>query len=179
MEIDLRPQQTQPFFEQTVIQNGDTRDYKNLPPGRRVGDLHRFRGRILPHTYKRSVQEVPEVSYPGHNLSIQSTTLWSIHSPNGVYDSGQRGQITGNATGYKNPPVPRRLVGQSKIPPNLSPTYTDPSIPLSRVGLTAMSAKMRISLVSWIVSIEIDPRAGGVYPLGTCPWSYTRLLLNL
>ena len=26
---------------------------------------------------------------------------------------------------YKNPPVPRRLVGESHIPPNLSPAYTD------------------------------------------------------
>ena len=35
--------------------------------------------------------------------------------------------------------------------------------------------------LSWIVSIETDPRAGGVYPPGTCPWSYTslqRLTLN-
>ena len=36
-----------------------------------------------------------------------------------------------------------------------------------------MSAKMRISPVSWIVSIETSPRAGGVYPPGTCPWYYT------
>ena len=32
---------------------------------------------------------------------------------------------------------------------------------------------MRISPVSWIVSIETGPRAGGVYPPGTCPWSCT------
>ena len=36
-----------------------------------------------------------------------------------------------------------------------------------------MSAKMRISPVSWIASIETGPRAGGVYPPGTCPWYYT------
>ena len=27
--------------------------------------------------------------------------------------------------GYQDPPVPRRLVGESQIPPNLSPAYTD------------------------------------------------------
>ena len=32
-----------------------------------------------------------------------------------------------------------------------------------------MSAKMRISLVSWIVSIETDPRAGGAFPPGPFP----------
>ena len=30
-----------------------------------------------------------------------------------------------------------------------------------------MSAKMRISLVSWIVSTETDPRIGGASPFGT------------
>ena len=30
-------------FLNIVIQNGDTRDDKNLPPGRGVGDLHRFK----------------------------------------------------------------------------------------------------------------------------------------
>ena len=83
VETDLRPQQTQPLSEHTVIQNGDTRDHKNLPPGRGVGDLHRFQGCILPHTYKRTVQEVPEVLYPGQNLPIQSTTLWSLKNTQG------------------------------------------------------------------------------------------------
>ena len=44
-----------------------------------------------------------------------------------------------------------------------------------------MSAKMRISLVSWIVSIETDLRAGGASPPGIFPWFYTssqRLPLN-
>ena len=44
-----------------------------------------------------------------------------------------------------------------------------------------MSAKMRISPVSWTVSIETDLRAGGASPPGTFPWFYTssqRLPLN-
>ena len=36
-----------------------------------------------------------------------------------------------------------------------------------------MSAKIRISPISWIVSIETNPRAGGVSPPGTSPWFYT------
>ena len=39
--------------------------------------------------------------------------------------------------GYKNPPVPGRLVGQSQIPPNLSPAYTDSSSYLSGVRLVS------------------------------------------
>ena len=39
--------------------------------------------------------------------------------------SGQRCQTDGFTEGYKNPPVSRRLVGESHIPPNLSPAHTD------------------------------------------------------
>ena len=56
------------FLNTRVVQNGDTRDNKNLPTGRGVGYLHRFQGRILPHTNSQSVQEV-------HAFSRQGTVL--------------------------------------------------------------------------------------------------------
>ena len=45
--------------------------------------------------------------------------------------------------GYKNPPVPRRLVGESHILPNLSPAYTDTGSSLSRTRLTGERGKIR------------------------------------
>ena len=36
-----------------------------------------------------------------------------------------------------------------------------------------MSAKMRISLVSWIAATETEPRVGWAFPLGTFPWYCT------
>ena len=108
-----------------------------------MGDLHRFQRRILPYTNKQPVQEVHAFSYPGQDLSIQSTALWSVHSPHGVYSGGKRGQISGNKKGYKNPPVPRRLVGQTQIPPNLSATHTNLGSSLSRIGLASERGKIR------------------------------------
>ena len=140
---NLGSEQTEHLFENTVFQNGDPRDYKDLPPGRGVGDLHRLQRRVLPHTNKQSVQEVHALSYLGRDLSVQSTTLWSVHSPHGVYSGGQRGQITSNEKGYKNPPVPRRLVGQSQIPPNLSSPHTNLGSCLSRIGLASERRKIR------------------------------------
>ena len=43
--------------------------------------------------------------------------------------------------GYKNPPVPRRLVGHSQIPPNLSSTHTNLGSSLSTVGLASERGK--------------------------------------
>ena len=43
----------------------------------------------------------------------------------------------------KDPPVPRRLVGQSYLPPGLSSTNSNPSHLLSRIGLTSKRGKIR------------------------------------
>ena len=90
-----------------------------------MDNFHRLQRRVLPYTNKQPVQEVHAFSYPGRNLSFQSAILWSVHSPYGVYNSGQGSKTTSNETGYKDPIVPRRLVGQSQIPPNLSSSHTN------------------------------------------------------
>ena len=130
-------------FLNRVVQNGDTRDNKNLPTGRGVGYLHRFQGRILPHNNSQSVQEVHAFSHPGSVLPVQSPTLWPVHTTHGVHSGGQRGQTDGFTVGYKNPPVPRRLVGESHIPPNLSPAYTDLGSFLSRTRLAGEQGEVK------------------------------------
>ena len=59
------------------------------------------------------------------HIQGQTYRFKAVYSPNGVHCSGQRGQVSCTTKGYKDPPVPRRLVGQSQIPPNLSPAYTN------------------------------------------------------
>ena len=134
VETHLGPKHLEQLSKHRVIQNGDTRDHKNLPTGRGVGHPHRFQRRILPHTHLLSVQEVHALSRPG-SVQFKSTTLWSVHSTHGVHSGGQRGQTDGFTEGYKNPAIPRRLVGESHIPPNLPPAYTDFGSSLSRARL--------------------------------------------
>ena len=50
----------------------------------------------------------------------------------------------GFTEGYKNPPVPRRLVGESHVPPILSPAYTDLGSSLSRTRLAGEQGKVGI-----------------------------------
>ena len=143
MDTYLGPQYLEQIFKDRVIQNGDTRENKNLPTSRGVGYLHRFQRHILPHTYKHLVQEVYAFSHPGSNLPIQSIAIRPVHSPQGVYCSGQRGQVPSSAKGYKDPPVPRKLVGQSQIPPNVSPAYTNLGSSLSGAGLASEQRHIR------------------------------------
>ena len=111
-------------------------------------------------------------SYPGSVLPVQSPTLWPVHSTLGVHSGGQRGQTDGFIEGYKNPPVPRRLVGESHVPPNLSPAYTDLGSSLSRTRLAGEQGEVRTGskteldpkLVTNFVGYQFDLREGKVRP---------------
>ena len=125
METDIRPQQSEPISQSREIQDGNTGNHQNLPPTRGVGYIGRLQGCLFPYTDKGTVQKIPQISGPGPDLPVQSSAFWSVHSTHGVHCSNKGGKTNGHTQGYKNPPVPRRLVGESQIPPNLSPTYPD------------------------------------------------------
>ena len=125
METYTRPEQSEPFSQGREIKNGNTGNHQNISPTRGVGHLCRLQRCLLPHTDTGTIQEISQISYPGSDLPIQSTALWSVHSTHGVHCTRKGGETDGHIQGYKNPPIPRRLVGQSQIPPNLSPAYPD------------------------------------------------------
>ena len=142
MEAYIGSKQTISFPQGGEIQNGDTGNYQDFQEGG-VGDLNMFQGRLLLHTNTGTVQEIFEISCPGSDIPIQSTALWSVHSTHGVYCASKGGQADGHTQGYKNPPRPRRLVGESQIPPGLSPTYTRSGENVSGIGLTGELREIR------------------------------------
>ena len=76
------------------------------------------------------------------NLSYQFRAL-PFGLSTGVHWCGQRGQVNGSVTGYKNPPVPRRLVDSSPYQRILPPGNPVPPSPLPGVGLDGKHAKVR------------------------------------
>ena len=68
MEADTRCQRSQQIPQDREIQNGDTRDNKDLHPDRGVGYVHRIQGRILSYTHPEPVQKIGKVSRPGSDL---------------------------------------------------------------------------------------------------------------
>ena len=143
VETGPGPEHLEHLFEHRVVQDGDPRGNKNLPTGRGMDHIHRLQRRILPHTNSQSVQEVYAFSSPESVLPVQGPTLWSIHSSNGVHSGGQRGQTHGTSEGYKDPPVPRRLAGESLYPRHLSPAYSNPSHTLSGTRVAGEQGKVR------------------------------------
>ena len=150
------------------------RDNKDLPTARGVCHLLRLHGRIFPYTNSQPVQEVHAFSHPGPVLPVQSSTLWSVHSTHGVHSGGQRGQTDGFAEGYKNPPVPRGLVGESHIPPNLSPAYRDLGSSLSRTRMAGEQGEVRTG-----AKTGFQLRRLPVRPQGGQGQTHTRALADL
>ena len=127
MEADTRSKQTKSFPQGGKIQDGDTGNHQNLSPTRGVGHLSRLQRRLLPHTNTGTIQEISQISHPGPDLPVQSSPIWSVHSAHGVHCNSKRGETDGRTAGYKDPPVPRRLVGESPFQAKLSPTHSDSS----------------------------------------------------
>ena len=143
METNIRPKQSEFFPQSGKIQDGDTGNHQDIPPTGGVGHLDRLQGRLLPHPDTGTIQKISEISYPGPDLPIQGTSFRSVHSTLGVRCSSKGGETDGHAQGYKNPPVPRRLVGEGQIPPGLSPAYPGVSKDVPRPRLDGEHRKIR------------------------------------
>ena len=78
--------------------------------------------------------------FQNQSLSVPGPSLRPLHSSDGVHLCGQRGQVNGSIPGYKDPPVPRRLVDSSPYQRILPPGYP---IPLPGVGLDSELTKVR------------------------------------
>ena len=143
MEANSRPKQSQSIPQGGEIQNGDTGNHQNITPERGVGHLSRFQRRLLPYTNTGTITKVPKISHPESDISIQGSALWSVHSTYGVHCTGKRGETDGQSQGYKNPLVPRRLVGESQFPLGLSPAYANFSRDVPGAGLVGQHRQIR------------------------------------
>ena len=83
-----------------------------------------------------------EISCSRTNIPIQSPTIWTFDSTTGVHCSSEGGQTDGYTQGYKDPPVPRRLVGESRIPSSLSPTHSRAGTDMPKVRLASKLGKI-------------------------------------
>ena len=102
-----------------------------------------FRDAYFHIPYTGTFQEISQISCPGSDIPVQSSAFWSVHSPYGVHCDSKGGETDGHSQGYKNPPVPRRLVGKSYIPPNLSKTHPDPGQNVPGFGRVGELGKVR------------------------------------
>ena len=113
MAANLGPQCSKQIFECKNIQNVNPRDNLDFLATRGMGDIAGFQRCLFPHSSSCQVPEMSQVPLPKSVLSIPGPSLWPLNSSDGVHLCGQRGQVNGSIPGYKDPPVPRRLVDSS------------------------------------------------------------------
>ena len=143
METHFRPAQIKSLPQGGEIQDGNTGNHQNIPPTGGMGHLNTLQGCLLPYTNTGTLQEISEISCPRSHLLVQGSAFSSVHSTLGVYCGSKGGETNGHAKGYKNPPVPRRLVGEGQVPPRLSPAYQGPGENVSRPRLTSKFREIR------------------------------------
>ena len=167
MASDLRPQPPQCISQDGEIQNGDTGNHQNIPSTRGVGNLHRFQRCVFPHPDSRTIQEVSEISRSRANLPVQGLTFRPVHSTIRVHCSGERSKTNGHLQGYKDPPIPRRLVGTGQVPPSLSPAYPGTSKDMSKSRLAGefgqVGAGTKASLRFCRLPVRPRGRSGPAY----------------
>ena len=135
MTANLGPQCSKQIFESKNIQNGNPRNNSDFLATRGMGDIAGFQRRLFPHSSSCEVPEISPVPFPKSVLSVPGPSLWPLHSSDGVHLCGQRGQVNGSIPGYKDPPVPRRLVDSSPYQRILPLGHSIPPQPLPGVGL--------------------------------------------
>ena len=143
MATNLGPQCSKQIFERKNIQNGNPRNNSDFLATGGMGDIVGLQRRLFPHSSSYAVPEISQVPFPKSVFSVQGPSLRPLHRSDGVHLCGQRGQVNGSIPGYKDPPVPRRLVDSSPYQRILPPGHSIPPRPLPGVGLDNQCTQVR------------------------------------
>ena len=122
IEANLRSESVKCIYQPRHFQDGNSRDNPAILENRTVGHIAGLQRHILPHSNWPKVKELSQVLHIQPNLPIHSSSLLFGHSSTGVHQGGQGGETPGSSKGYRDPPVPRRMVTESPIPGNLPTT---------------------------------------------------------
>ena len=137
MASNLGFEQTQSFPPLGNLQNGNSGDHPAIPSKRRMGQRCLF-----PHSHQPKVEEVSPVSPARSNLPVQGSAVRPSDGSFGIHKGGEGGEIDGPVQGYKDPPVPRRLVASSALSGGLCEPNADPDGSVSAVGMVSQFAKV-------------------------------------
>ena len=143
VETHFGPQPVKPLSPNKHFQDGNTGNHKGLLTKRGMGHVTGFQRRLLSYPHPSQIQKIPQVLFEQQGISVHSPSIRTSHGSVGIYQGGKGGEIVGSNKGYKNPPVPRRLVAQSPVPGNLPTKYPDPLGPLPRIRLGGQLGEVR------------------------------------
>ena len=142
VETYFRSESVEQVPQNRHIQDGNSGNHPDLATERGVGDLAGFQRRILSHPYSPPVEEVHEILSQQKSVPIHCPSLRVGHGSSRVHQDSQGGETYGSEQGYKNPPVPRRLVTESPFEGDWSPSHPGSFVALPRTGLASQPQKV-------------------------------------
>ena len=148
MASNLGFEQTQSFPPLRNLKNGNSRDHPNFPSKRRMGHIAGFQRCLFPYSHQPKVEEVSQVASARSNLPVQGSVVRPSNGSFGIYKGGEGGETDGPVQGYKDPPVPRRLVASSSLSGDLCKPNPDPDGSVPAVG-TCTPTGVQLSRLSF------------------------------
>ena len=142
MASNLGFEQTQSFPPLGNLQNGNSGDHSALPSKRRMGHIAGFQRCLFPYSHQPKVEEVSQVPSARSNLPIQGSAVRPSDGSFGIYKGVEGGETDGPVQGYKDPPVPRRLVASSSLSGDLCKPNPEPDGSVPPVGLGSQFTKV-------------------------------------
>ena len=109
VETNFRFEHTEQFHFKRKIQDGNCRDNKKSAKSRGIRCFDRSVGCISPHTHKRKLQEISEISCGGCVVPIQSPSNGSDRLCSSIHKSVQRSEGTFTAPDHTVKSIPGRL----------------------------------------------------------------------
>ena len=144
VEAYFRSESVEQVPQNRHIQDGNSGNHPDLSTERGVGNLAGFQRCILSHPHSPPIKEIHEVLPEQTSIPVHCPSLRVGHSSSRVHQSGQGGEAYGSEQGYKNPPVPRRLVTDSPFTGNWSTSHPSSVVSLPRTGLAGQHKKVRV-----------------------------------
>ena len=144
------------------IQDGNSGNHPDLSAKRGVGNIAGFQRCLLPHPHSPPVEEVHEVLSEQMSVPVHCPSLRVGHSSSGIHQGGQGSETYGSEQGYKNPPVPRRLVTESPFTGDWSTSHPSSVVSLPRTGLAGEHKEVRVdpSTGLYLCRLPVQPVDG-------------------
>ena len=115
VEASNRLKQAQHFSTCRKDQNGNSRVHQDLPGSRGMGNVDRPIGRLTSHPHPPKLKEIPKVLPQVTGVPVHLPSLWTSHSPPGLYNDRKGSEAHGPLQRTPTSPIPGPLADQVPV----------------------------------------------------------------
>ena len=142
VEAINRPKQAQHLPTCRKVQNGNTRVHQGLSDSRGMG-VDILSRRLPSHPHPPKLKEISNVLPQVTSVSVHLPSLWTSHSPSGLYNDCKRGEAGGPVKGNQTSPVPGRLADQGPLLGRSTSKHSDSGSPNTVIRVDNKSGEVR------------------------------------